>query len=1182
MVRAPWNSKVCLCSLVVLSGLVTESLKLGGQTPEAYVMTAGTNSVSVIGTNDQLLSSFPVNGGLPASAALSPNGSRLYVACAGSGSVLVIDTASHNLIQSIPVNSAPAVLALTPDGNRLYVVGDPPLIGVQTAGVVAEIDTNSFAVSYVSGIGSSPFGIASSVDGSTVYVVNQSPAHLYAINTSTNQITDSVDLSSQMGYALNVAVKPDGSTIYVTGGNGSGTQFGMNAYSVTSLGSPGPFGPAVSGSAQFAAAPTYAAISPDGSTLAVTLSNNSLAIINTGTDAVVSYVSTGNNPIWVDFSADGKRAYVTNKNSGTVSIYDTTNNYAQLSPIVLSGTPLGVVARPPSGQSSGGGSGSPKYLIYATPSFSPSQTLIDTSLDQVAGSLFLNPGYYPESGGVASPDGSRVYVPANYSSGQTSFNTIQAIDTGTQNLVVSFGVGSGSFTDMDISPDGTQLCFASGGAVYFINTSNGSVSNLNFSQPQQNPTSFSQVAYSSDGSRVYALGNNSLNVSVIDTVSETIIATFPTALSPVLVGPTVDGSGIIVVSSSGSVQDYDAVTFNPIGPPVSSGSCSTPVSGAFAPDGSRYYLGCGNEIDLISLTNGNAGLMGVLPSYGQNPAVTPDGRKVYAYSSNSNSIVDLTVTSNALMPNVSIANTSNIQGEMVIADPRSHLTATGNNVTVNLNVPGGTISVNFVSVSSSGTTVATRIPPSAAGTVPSGYAVGPFAFDITSTASYSAPLTICFTLPTITDPTTFANTRVLHNEGGTLVDRTILSGPNAPNFATRMICAQTYSLSPFAIALLAASTNLQISAPSTTTYGSNPSVTVDVTSSSTVNGNVSLSVNGGAPTAQPLSGGFATFTLPPLMPGTYTLSANFAGQGSFSGSSGTTSLTVSPAPLTITAQSASSTYGMTPGPYSVGTYSGFVGTDGPGSLTGTLSCTSGATSSSPAGNYSITCGGVSSPNYTITSNPGTLNVKSAPLTITANNAAVVLHGAIPTLTASYSGFVLSQNASVLAGTLTCTTTATSASPVGSYPITCSGLTSINYAISYVAGTLKIQFATAGACDGAPGHQILPPIDPAGFSVYNQGRTIPAQFRVCDANVASIGTAGVVVSFYLTRIISGTTSTSVQNVVDTNNPDTAFRWDPTAQEWIFNMSTQNLAAGATYVYTISLLDGSTIGFQFGLR
>jgi hypothetical protein len=49
---------------------------------------------------------------------------------------------------------------------------------------------------------------------------------------------------------------------------------------------------------------------------------------------------------------------------------------------------------------------------------------------------------------------------------------------------------------------------------------------------------------------------------------------------------------------------------------------------------------------------------------------------------------------------------------------------------------------------------------------------------------------------------------------------------------------------------------------------------------------------------------------------------------------------------------------------------------------------------------------------------------------------------------------------VLSGTLTCTTTATASSQAGNYPITCSGLTSTNYRITYAAGQLTI---TASAC-----------------------------------------------------------------------------------------------------------------------
>jgi len=51
------------------------------------------------------------------------------------------------------------------------------------------------------------------------------------------------------------------------------------------------------------------------------------------------------------------------------------------------------------------------------------------------------------------------------------------------------------------------------------------------------------------------------------------------------------------------------------------------------------------------------------------------------------------------------------------------------------------------------------------------------------------------------------------------------------------------------------------------------------------------------------------------------------------------------------------------------------------------------------------------------------------------------------------------------------------------------------------------------------------------------------------------------------------------------PDTAFRWDLTAQQWIFNISTKSApvnVANQTYGFQILLNDGSDITFQFGLK
>jgi hypothetical protein len=115
--------------------------------------------------------------------------------------------------------------------------------------------------------------------------------------------------------------------------------------------------------------------------------------------------------------------------------------------------------------------------------------------------------------------------------------------------------------------------------------------------------------------------------------------------------------------------------------------------------------------------------------------------------------------------------------------------------------------------------------------------------------------------------------------------------------------------------------------------------------------------------------------------------------------------------------------------------------------------------------------------------------------------------------------------------------------------------------------------------GGPGHTILQPINPDGSSVWKQGSTVPAKFRVCDATGNSVGAPGTVSSFYLVSIISGTI-TSVDEVPDSTTPDTVFRW--TGDQWIFNISTKGLNAGSTYVYQIKLNDGSIIQFQYGLK
>lgn len=90
----------------------------------------------------------------------------------------------------------------------------------------------------------------------------------------------------------------------------------------------------------------------------------------------------------------------------------------------------------------------------------------------------------------------------------------------------------------------------------------------------------------------------------------------------------------------------------------------------------------------------------------------------------------------------------------------------------------------------------------------------------------------------------------------------------------------------------------------------------------------------------------------------------------------------------------------------------------------------------------------------------TQTVTLAPLTIRADNASRLVDAPNPTFSATYSGFVNGDTAASLSGTLNCMTTATMFSPVGSYPINCSGQTSPNYVITYVPGTLTVTATAA--------------------------------------------------------------------------------------------------------------------------
>ena len=313
-------------------------------------------------------------------------------------------------------------------------------------------------------------------------------------------------------------------------------------------------------------------------------------------------------------------------------------------------------------------------------------------------------------------------------------------------------------------------------------------------------------------------------------------------------------------------------------------------------------------------------------------------------------------------------------------------------------------------------------------------------------------------------PSTISSGSITFNltSNGNLVDSTLLPGGpygitiNTTNYINNLtnytctISTSTYDLT-IQKAILTVTANNVSSIYTSAVYSGSYSVSY----SGFVNSQNQLSLTGTLSYSGTCTTGIqvGTYTIIPsgLISSTYTF--NYV-QGT---------LTINKAPLVVTAVNKSMNYTSSiysSSSYTV-SYSGFVGIENESILGGTLIYSGTCTTGINVGSYTIVPSGLNSSNYNITYVDGTLTISTAPLTVTANNQSMTYNGLTysGSKTVQYAGFVGSENQSVLTGTLVYSGTYLSGINVGTYTIIPSGLTSTNYNIIYVNGTLTINKAT---------------------------------------------------------------------------------------------------------------------------
>lgn len=281
-----------------------------------YVVNGGSQTVSVINAaTNQVTATIDGLGNDAFLAVISPDGSTLYVTNNLSEYISVISTASNTVTTTIPVQEGAQGLAISADGSTLYGAvasyGEVYVVNTAAESVTATIDVSSF-----------PTNLALTADGSTLVVYNNQiagPPALQFIDTATETLSSQVVASAEIGSG-GMAIDPSGTTLYISDGDNYVTEAeaatGRVKQAFLSIASPFDLTtistPAVTPSLTYLYVANYVGNhGTDDEVLMVDLADHKVK---------GKPVTIGLGPHDLAIAPNGKTLYVTNQQTGTVSV----------------------------------------------------------------------------------------------------------------------------------------------------------------------------------------------------------------------------------------------------------------------------------------------------------------------------------------------------------------------------------------------------------------------------------------------------------------------------------------------------------------------------------------------------------------------------------------------------------------------------------------------------------------------------------------------------------------------------------------------------------------------------------------------------------------------------------------------------------------------------------------------
>ncbi len=185
-------------------GTVPAAIAAGSAGRHLYVSLSGNDTLSVINLASGVISTLtPPNAFDPLALALSPNGARLYIANSGDNTIDILDTRSGTFLPPLTVPGFPTALTVSTNGQILY-VAQPSEQGIVTVIPLAN-PTQATNVN----VGQAPSTLALSPDGTRLYVLDAAIPELSILDTATDQLVSTLNLSNAAVFPGNFSGNGD-------------------------------------------------------------------------------------------------------------------------------------------------------------------------------------------------------------------------------------------------------------------------------------------------------------------------------------------------------------------------------------------------------------------------------------------------------------------------------------------------------------------------------------------------------------------------------------------------------------------------------------------------------------------------------------------------------------------------------------------------------------------------------------------------------------------------------------------------------------------------------------------------------------------------------------------------------------------------------------------------------------